>query len=127
LLPTRVSLEARISWRLPMQPVRELARKLICSPGDAVRRVVAAALQSADQWAALRVHQTPVVKQPKPHNPTVQPCSPTVPQASPIVSEEILSQDPRGWVVILQRDARGFGYTRTLPMSCEAYLRTKRL
>jgi hypothetical protein len=130
LVPVRVALEARVSWRVPLHSVRDLARKLICSPGEAVRRVVAAALRSGAQSPVPRVQrvdEAPVVEQTKSNSSVIiQPSPKNESEPLRIVSEEIFGQDSNGCVVVLQRDARGFGYTRTLPMSRAAYLRMKR-
>src|SRR5437867_2850616 len=90
LLPVRLPLEARVSWRLPLQAVRDLARKLICSPGEAVRRVVAVALQSGAQLAIPRTaYQPSVDEKRKTDSQVIRPSPTNGSQAPRIVSEEI--------------------------------------
>ena len=127
LPPARVSLEARVSWRLPLELVRDMARKLVCSPGELVRRVVAAGLRSTAQRTDAPVHQAPVVEKRKPEG-VVAHRSNLVNVLDPhrIVSEEIFGEDGNGCVVIVQRDAQGLGFMRTLTISREAYLRLRR-
>lgn len=64
-----------------------------------IRRIVAAELRSAG-GDPFPVHRQ-VSAQPK---------------DTDIVSEELIREDPSGCVIIMQRDRRGFGYRKTLPI-----------
>jgi hypothetical protein len=102
-------LDARISLRLPPARVRELVEATGLAQSEALRRLIARGLKTS-----LATTQT---------RPSAQPGS--VPISSCIVSEEIIGEDMSG-VVVLQRDARGLGYTRTLPFSREVYMTLRR-
>lgn len=101
-------LKGRISLRLPPEAVHELEHLTRLSPSEALRRVIAAAL-SSPEYLPLPV-QRPV---------------PAPPKDTDIVSEELIGEDPSGWVIIMQRDRRGFGYQRTLPMDRETYQKAR--
>jgi hypothetical protein len=79
------------------------------SASEALRRVIAAGFRSTDTL-------------PLPLEGPI----PTNERETDIVSEELAGEDSIGRVIILQRDSRGFGYLRTIPISREAYLRSKR-
>ena len=102
-------LEDRISLRLATDRVRELVRVTRMSPSEALRRLIAAELCSAD------LSDLPV-QEPQ----TVQP------KDTDIISEEPIGEDASGGVIILQRDRRGFGYQRTIPIDRETYLKARR-
>ena len=101
-------LEDRISLRLPPESVQALVRLTRLSPSEALRRVIAAALCSPDNL-------------PLP----VQRPIPGETKDTDIVSEELIGEDPSGGVIIMQRDRRGFGYQRTLPIDRETYLKAR--
>lgn len=109
LLPVSSELDARISLRLPTGQVRELVDATGLDQSEALRRVIALGLKRilADQQA----RRTPPPE--------------LTPNDFRIVSEEVIGEDVGG-VVILQRDARGLGYTRTLPFSREVYMTLRR-
>jgi hypothetical protein len=109
-------MDGRVSWRLPPEQVRDIAKMQGCSPGDAVRRVVAAGLRAPTQVAST------TNTSPRRSRPGLAASLPSGKRAAGVVGEEILGEDPTGCVVIVERDARGFGYVRTLPMSRCAYL-----
>ncbi len=103
------ALDARVSWRLPEEDLQQIS--LEGDRGDMVRRIVAAELRSTAEFA--QAVQPPVPVQPA--------------RDSDIVSEELVGEDPRGGVIILQRDSCGFGYLRSIPISRENYLRSRRV
>ncbi len=98
------SLEVRVSWRLLEDDLQRIGRG--GDRGDMIRRIVAAALRSGGSL-------------PLPAQKT----APTQPNDTDIVSEELVGEDANGGVIILQRDRRGFGYQRTLPIDRETYLK----
>ena len=109
MAPAHEVLDDRISLRLPAGLVQELTQLTGLSSSEVLRRVIAYGLRSS--------------------------ASPPLPIDSPIarkeqdteiVSEELVGVDPKGFVIVRQRDARGFGYLRTLPLDRESYLRSRR-
>jgi len=104
----REALNSRVSLRLPADLIQELVRCTGLSASEALRRVIAAGLRST---ASLPV--------------PVKPTFPTRERDSEIVSEELVGEDSSGCVIIRQRDSRGFGYLRTIPIDRETYLRSK--
>jgi hypothetical protein len=101
----REDLNSRISLRLPAGLIQELVRRSGLSSSEVLRRVIAAGLCSA-------------ATQPPPVNPPKN-------RDTEIISEELVGEDARGCVIIRQRDARGFGYLRTIPMDRQAYLKLR--
>ena len=106
LPPYRGPLDARVSWRLPEEDLQQIA--LGGGRGDMVRRIVAARLRSGE-------NSPPPVQRPVP--------APT--KDTDIVSEELIGEDASGSVIVMQRDRRGFGYQRTLPIDRETYLKAR--
>lgn len=99
-------LDARVSWRLPEEDLRRIG--LGGDRGEIVRRIVAAELRSAggDPFPVQRQVSAEL-------------------KDTDIVSEELMGEDPSGCVIIMQRDRRGFGYQRTLPIDRETYLKAR--
>ena len=100
------ALDARMSWRLPEEDLKRIGRE--GDRGDLVRRIVAAGLRSGENLL-----------------PSVQRQVPAPPKDTDIVSEELIGEDASGCVIIMQRDRRGFGYQRTLPIDRETYLEAR--
>jgi hypothetical protein len=99
-------LDTRVSWRLPEEDLQQIA--LSGGRGDMVRRIVAAGLR----WGG-----NP--------SPSVQRSVPAPAKDTDIVSEELIGADASGWVIVMQRDRRGFGYQRTLPIDRATYLKAR--
>ena len=106
----REDLNSRISLRLPATLVRELVQRTGLSPSEVLRRVIAAGLRSA---ASLPPSATASIA--------------TKELGTEIISEELVGEDAHGCVIICQRDARGCGYLRTIPIGREAYLKSRRM
>jgi hypothetical protein len=100
------SLDARVSWRLPEEDLQRIG--LGGDRGEMVRRIVVAELHSAGDS----------------HLPVQRPV-PAQPKDTDIVSEELIGEDASGCVIIMQRDRRGFGYQRILPIDRETYLKAR--
>jgi hypothetical protein len=104
----REELSGRTSLRLPAGLIQELVQRTGLSSSEVLRRVIAQGLRSA---ASL----------PPPLNPQI-----AKEPNTEIVSEELVGVDASGFVIIRQRDVRGFGYLRTLPLDRESYLKSRR-
>jgi hypothetical protein len=97
-------LDSRVSWRLPEKDLQQIS--LGGGRGDMIRSIVA---------AGLRCGLNPPT--------SVQRQVPAPAKDTDIVSEELIGEDASGCVIIMQRDRRGFGYQRTLPIDRETYLK----
>jgi hypothetical protein len=95
-----------VSWRLPEEDLQQIA--LSGGRGDMVRRIVTAGLRSGGNSP-----------------PSVQRPVPAPAKDTDIVSEELIGEDASGCVIVMQRDRRGFGYQRTLPIDRETYLEAR--
>ena len=109
IAPVTEELNDRISLRLPTGLIQKLVQRSGLSSSEVLRRVIAQGLRSA-------------ASPPPPAHPQMATTEPN----TEIVSEELVGVDPNGFVVIRQRDARGFGYLRTLPLDRESYLKLRR-
>jgi len=100
-------LDARVSWRLPEEDLQQIAQG--GGRGDMVRRIIAARLRSGGSPPpSVRAVPAPV-------------------KDTDIVSEELIGEDASGFVIVRQRDRRGFGYERMLPIDRETYVGARHL